>query len=845
MPMVSSYLNGESAGSSMAHLCADIRFAFRRLVKSPVVSLVSVFSLALGIGGTVAVFSLVDALLLRPLPAVGSLDDLVAVGGVHQREPDHLQMLSFADYLEYAGHREAVRGLAAMAGCDLTLTGQGPAERISGLAVSGEYFAVLRLVPARGRLFSRGDEAPMAVLGYSLWQRQFGRDAKTVGSVVTLNGKRVTIVGIAPKGFAGTDLATRAEVWIPLGAYSEIAAGLLTPFSGKHDRTQEWLSVIGRLSPGTSIRHAQVAFSLAAKRLAGAYPVTNAQRGIRIVPLREAALGPQERSRSLMLGFAARLMAVVALVLAVAALNVASLLLGRALARRREIAIRVSLGANRGRLIQQLLAEGLVLAFLSALAGIAVAGVAITILPRIKLPVSLAVREFSLSGRVLAFALLLSCATCLVFALVPALQPARTQVAPALRGEAPRVRRWRAGLREVLVGLQIAAAFLILAAAGLFLRTLERLGSISPGFDPSHVLATTIDLAPAGYKGVQVTAFYANLLDRLRRLPGVVDASMVSAFPVMGADLEVDLGVLPAGQTAQGGTGAASWPAVRHVLVGDRFFTTVGMHLERGRDFNHDDSAAAAGAVILNEAAARALWPRSDALGQELRLTQTPNPFTVVGIVSDATYSSLKEKRRPVLYLAHAQSGRSFIGGIMAPQMTLLVRTPGDLPSMLGAIREALRELDPRLPVFGTSSLRELLGATIAIERQAAALCGGLALVTMALAMLGLFGSLTRSIVERTREIGIRVACGATPGNVRHLLLARSAMITLGGVAAGLAIGIPASSLVASQLYGVNAHDATTWFLTVAAVFGFALLVSAIPASRAAAIEPVRAMKYD
>jgi predicted permease len=824
----------------------DIRFAFRLLVKSPVVSFVSVVSLALGIGGTVAVFSLMDALLLRPLPAVGSLADLVAVGGVHQRAPDHLQMLSYADYLDYAGHQEAVRGLAAMAGCDLSLTGHGPAERISGLAVSAEYFPLLGLAPARGRLLAHGDETmPIAVIGYGLWQRQFARDPATIGSAVTLNGKSLTIVGVAPKSFAGTDLTAPAEVWIPLGAYSGIAAGVLTPFSGKQDRAQEWLNVIGRLAPGINISHAQAAFDLMARRLAGTYPTSNGQRGVRLVPLREAALGPQDRSRSLVLVFAGRLMAVVAVVLAVATLNVAGLLLGRALARRREIAIRASLGANRQRLIQQLLVEGLVLAFLSVLAGLAVASIGMTLLARIKLPVSVAGRELSLSGPVLAFALVLAGATCLIFALIPALQAARTQVVPALRGEAPRAHWLRAGLRELLVGAQIAAAFLILVVAGLFLRTLQHLWSISPGFDPSHVLATTIDLAPAGYKGEKVTAFYGDLLGRLRRLPGVLDASMVSALPVMGANLEVDLGVLPKGESKRGAAGAESWPAVRHVLVGDRFFQTIGLHFLRGRDFNHDDGPSAPPAVILNESAARQLWPGSSALGQELQLTQTPTPFTIVGIVSDATYSSLKEKRRPVLYLAHAQSGRSFIGGILAPEMTLLVHTVGDPRSMLSAVREQVRELDPRLPVFDVSSLRDLLSATIAVERQSAALCGGLALVAVALAMLGLFGILTRSIVDRTREIGIRIACGAMSGNVRYLLLARSAVITLSGLAAGTALGVPASKLVASQLYGVSAYDATTWLSTAAAVFGFSILVSAIPASRAAAIDPVRAMKYE
>lgn len=319
---------------------------------------------------------------------------------------------------------------------------------------------------------------------------------------------------------------------------------------------------------------------------------------------------------------------------------------------------------------------------------------------------------------------------------------------------------------------------------------------------------------------------------------------MASALPVMGGDLEVELTVTPEGQQpALAGTDSAS-PSVHHVLVGSHYFRTVGMKILRGRDFGPEDDLSG-DAVIVNQTAARRLWPGRDALGRRLRLTQTEIPFTVVGIVADSTYASLKEKRVPCLYLSHAQSDKSFIGSLLAPQMTLLVRTTGEPLHLLGAVRETVRAMDPRLPVFQATTLEDLLTSTMAVERQAAALYSGLALTAMALALLGLYGVLTHAVVERTREIGVRVACGATPEEVRRLVLRRSAFLAACGVAAGLAIGVPATRIVASQLYGVGAYDPATWLLAVLFLVGAALLVSAAPARRAARIDPVRALKYN
>lgn len=827
----------------MTDLVHDIRFAVRLLRKSPYLTAVAVASLALGIGATTAGFSLMDALLLRPLPAIHAPSEVVSVLAADVQKPDRLGMLSWGDYVDYASRTDIFSGLAAMADCEVSLTSGGLAERVSALAVSPSYFSALGLRPARGRLFSPRDaQEPVAVLGFGLWHRRFGANPKVIGSPIVLNGTSLTVVGIAPEGFWGTDLGTRREIWFPLGSYPRISKGAFAPLTGRQDRKQPWLNAVGRLAPGVTMARAQSVLSAVAKNLAATYPDTNAGRGARALPLTEVALG--QKMRPLVLGFTARLLAVVVLVLAVVAINVAGLLLARGLARRREIAVRLSLGAGRKRLVRQLFVEGLVLGLLGTVAGLWLAKVSLPLLGHIKLPASLAVHGLAISGRVLALAVLVSLASSLIFALLPAVQTVRAALVPALRGKTMRGHLGRFGLRELLVSLQVALALLVMIASGLMLRTLANLRSIDPGFDPAHVLVLSIDLSAAGYEGPRVAAFYQDLLERLGHVPGVRSASMTAALPVMGSDLEVDLTVSPEdGPLSR--VSQEPQPAVYHVLVGSHYFETVGMKLLQGSDFRAEDSPASPGEVILNETAARLLWPGQSPLGHRVRLAQTEAPFSVVGVVSDATYSTLKEKAAPILYLSHAQAQKSFIGSLLASGMTVLIRTSGEPRQVLGAVRKIVHGMDPLLPVFNVSTLEELLASTIGVERQATFLYGCLALVAIALALLGLYGVLSNAVAERAREIGVRVTCGATPGEVRRLVIGRSAILVIAGVLTGLAAAVPASRIVQSQLYGVRTDDPLTWLITPILLVGAAVWVSAIPARRAARIDPVEALRSE
>lgn len=827
----------------MRDLLQDVRFSFRLLAKSPVLNGVALVCLAVGIGAATAVFSLADALLLRPVPSVQAPEGLVRLFSVPTRTPDQLRALSWANYLDYAERRDVV-SLAAMASCNLSLTQGGPAERLSGLAVSGTYFSVLGLKPSLGRFFSAEQESePIAVLGYDLWRRRFGADAGVIGRTIVLNGKSLTIVGVAPEEFSGLDLSSRREIWLPLGTYSIIAKGVLMPFTGQQDREQEWLEVVGRLAPGVELQKARSAFEVLAQNLAASFPETNAERAVRLLPLTEVVLGVGKRPA--VKSFTVRMMGAMALALFVAVGNLAGLLLARGLARQREIGIRVALGCGRRRLGRQFLTEGLVLGLSGALAGLFLAQLALPLVEQLQLPAELAPRDLVLSGRVIEFAILVALICSLVFTLAPLLQTFRIDSVRSLSNVSLPRRLGRAGSREILVAAQVALAFLSLLAAGLMIRTASQIAAIDPGFDPKNVLVASIDLSPAGYEGPRVGIFYRQLLERVRSLPEVKDATMASALPVMGGGVVVDLSVEVEEPSPAGGTaGANPDRSLRHVLVGEHYFQAVGARLVRGRDFSAADHDSAPGVVVINETAAKRLWGDANPLGKRIRLLQSEESFEIIGVAADTTYSSLKESRAPIVYLAHSQAVRSFIGQLLAPEMTLLVRTrekePGDF---LPAFREAVRTLDPRLPVFRVSSLDDSLKATTGAERQALLLYTFLGLVTTGLAMLGLYGALAHTVASRTREFGIRVACGASPWSVRRLVLRYCAILACSGLALGLALATPLSRFMADQLFGIAPDDPLTWSAAALTLLIIALAIGAVSSNNAAKLSPLTALR--
>ncbi len=835
----------------MSDLVQDLRFALRSLAKNPVVTLAVVAALALGIGAFTVVFSVVDTLLLRGVPGVVDQDRLAAVfstrpprGGGAPEPHD----VAHADYLDFAA-ADAFSGLAAFSAFELSLTHDGPSERLSAQAVSGNYFSVLGVRPARGRLFAASDQGaaglaghPVAVISYGLWQRRFGGDSSLVGRTVRLNGKPVTVIGIASRGFSGTSKNVACDVWLTFDTFRSISVGIYAQFHGGEDREQTWLDLVGRLAPGVSLAEAQGQLEAIAARLAEAYPETHEARGVMVLPLSEVALGTGNREK--IARYSSLLLGLVAVVLLVACLDVAGLLLARALIRRREIAIRLSLGAGRGRLIRQLLTESSALALLGGACGLAAAALALPLVERLRLPVEVEL-DLALDARVAAFAFAVSVLCGLLVGLVPALRSARAELVPALSGRTPsRAPRWRRfGLAEGLVAVQVALALVVLIGSGLMVRTLRALDGVDLGYRPENTLAASLDLAAAGYQGPRVTSFYGALTERLRRLPGARSVSMASALPMVGADMMVDLTVKVEGAPprADGDPPRSAF----HAMIGRDYFRTVDMRLEAGRDFSSRDTASSPAVAIVNRTLAKRFWPDGDPLGQRLFVVQTEEPFEVVGVVSDAKYAGVREEGAGVLYLYHGQQEKSFLGGLLAPGMTLLVRTDGDARALLPEVRGAVQSMDPHLPVFSVTTLAEILSGAVAVERQMATLMSAFAVLAVLLVAVGLYGVVSQAVARRAKEAAVRVACGARPAQVLGLMLGRGAVLGVAGVIAGLAAAVLASRALAGYLYGVTATDPAVYAGVALGLVALTVAVSAVPARRAARVDPVAVLRQD
>ncbi|MEM7351656.1 MAG: ABC transporter permease [Acidobacteriota bacterium] len=822
------------------HFAQDLKIALRSLAKNPVVSIAVVLALALGIGANTVAFSLIDTLLLRPLPGLAEPKSLVAIYTT-QGEDSAPGRTAYADYRDLAAAENAVSGLVATAALELSLTREGPSDSVSGLAVSHGYFQLLGIAPTVGRLLGPDDtNQPVAVIHHDLWHHHFGADRNVIGRTVRLNGQPMTVIGVTPPGFRGTAWHDPADIWIPLEQFNQVATGISAHFSGDEDRKRRWLHLVGRLAHGVSTDEAQTALGLMADRLAEAHPETNTGRGVQVYPLAQVAFGVGNRQK--LTRYSGLLMAVTAIVLLVACLDIASLMVARGLARRREIAVRLSLGASTGRLVRSLLTESLTLALAGGVLGLALARAAMPIIERSKLPVA-ADFELHLDARVLAFGLAASVLCGLLFGLLPAWRSVRAGIVAALRGEVPIGRRWRLGSNDLLVFAQVVLALLVLVGSGLMLRTLANLRAIDPGYDPRQTLVTSLDLSRGGYSGPRVTTFYQELVDRLRRLPGIQAASMASALPMVGADLSVHLTVGIEGAPARAEGEKA--PAVHHTLVGSRYFATAGMELLQGRDFNRRDTNASAGVAIVNQTMARQFWPDRGPLGRRLTLVQTEEPFEVVGVVSDAKYADLKEETGPVLYLYQGQQEKSFLGALLAPAMTVLVRTLDEPRGMLSAVRSTVSAMDPHLPVYNVRTLDEILSSEVAIERQAALLFSGFALLAIVLVMVGLYGIVSQAVDRRRHEVGVRMTCGAQPGAVLRLMLRRSAISSLAGIAVGLGAAVLASRALASYLYGVTRTDPATLTIAALGLLTITLAAAALPARRAARIDPVTVLRED
>jgi predicted permease len=802
----------------------DTCYAFRTFRQNPGFTLVIILSIALGIAANTTVFSIVNGLLLGSLPV---------------QEPDRLVSLSSGrsfshpDYLDYRDQTGGVfEGVSAhFPLVPASLGGSGEPERVWGQVVSGNYFSVIGVVPALGRGISpeedkvRGRDA-VVVLSHSLWRRRFGADRTILGRTVLLNGQQYTVIGVGPAGFLGSDRGIVAEFWAPLAMFAQIMPDLADP-NHVGSRGSQWLMLNARLKPGVSREQALAAVTVVKNRIDETYFKGNEDRRKRRVTLDKAGVlidGASSQVVSLM----AVLMVVVGLVLLIACANVANMLLARSVARQKEIAIRLSLGAVRGRLIRQLLTESILLSLLGAAAGFGLAVWAARAISSFQLPLPVPIFfDFNPDLRVLAFTAALSILTGILFGLAPALRATRPDLVPALKSETAAFgRKRRFSMRDTLVVVQVALSLVLLAGSGLFLRSLQNATSIDIGLRPENVLLMAVDPKLHRYSPEKTRQFLSQLRDRVAALPEARSVTYVDSLPLSLGGTSYDFK-----------SGSTSINADVY-NVGARFFETMSLPLLRGRDFNPQTDTRAA--AVINQTFAQRLFGDQDPIGRQM--TADKKEFTVIGLSANSKSRTLGEDPAACAYLflePKPDEVMSIFG------ISLAVKTTGNPRGLERAVRAEIATLDPTLAIFSIETMEEHVNKALLIPRVCATLLSVFGLVGLTLAAIGLYGVMSYSVRRRTREFGIRMALGARQADILSTVLRHGILVTGIGLAIGLALALSSSRFAASFLYGISATDLLTFTVVPAVLLGVTLLAILLPARRAAQIAPTTALRYE
>jgi predicted permease len=816
----------------MKTLLQDLRFGMRMLSKSPAFTLVAVVSLALGIGLNTAIFSVVNVLLIRPVPVVQEQARLMWLRA----------SISYPDYVDYAEQTKSFAGMAAATGTsEFSLSTSAEPEIVKGEYVTGNYFDVLGVGAFKGRTFDKAEgqtPAPVVVLSEHLWRTRFNSDSSLIGRQISINGLSFTVVGVTPKNFIGTEVGLNRELWVPLLMQPVLnppdAGRASDPISNRFsERNSRWLSVFARLNPGVSREQAATELSTVARYVAETYLGKVDPETLRSVQLLGMSGGMDPRDQQEAVPLAGIVIAVVALVLLIACANIASLLLARAASRRRETAVRQALGASRSRLVRQWLTESVLLGVAGGVLGLLLAWWANQLLVSYLQTTPLASLELGLDYRVLAFTFLVSIATGIIFGLAPALQASRLDIVKALKSEGSWQNTGRSRLRAVFVTAQLTLSVVLLIGAGLFIRSLQSANRIDPGFRVERALTVPINLGLLRYNETEGSNFYRDLLGRVQAQPGVERASLVR-FQQLGfsfAQYQVVAEGSGAGPTDEG-------LSVGFNVVGPNYFKTLETPLLRGRDFAETDRKGAPEVVVVNETLAAMLWPHEDALGKRLSVGGREGPFLeVVGVARDGKYRSLGEEPHPYVYQPVLQS--------YDPNMTLVVRTTGEPQALAPAVREQIRALDAKLPIADVKTFRDQLDLSLFPSRVAAWTLGGFGVLALLLAAIGIYGVVSYSVAQRTREIGVRMALGAKRKDVLRLVLGQGLFVIAFGLAVGLLLALAATRLIAGFLYGVGATDLLT-FVSVPLLLGVvALVASYLPARRATKVDPLVALRYE
>lgn len=831
-------------------LITDLRYGARMLVRNPGFTLIAVMSLALGIGANTAIFSLVNATLLRQLP-VASPDRLLYV-----YDGDPGAVFSYPGYSELHDQNQAFDSLIAWGGISASLNSDQQtegADLVTGAIVTGNFFETLGVRAALGRVFSPADDEtpgahPVTVISHGIWQSRFGGEPDVIGRELVLNGQRFTVIGVVPPEFQGAQMGVNRDIYVPM-----MMQAVMRPpragYSGEMNpdllkvRTNRWLFSIGRLKPDMTGDQAQAELTVFASQQEQANPERDRDKKFSTSPVSLGDPGQREQ----MIPVARLLLSIVGAVLLIACANVANLLLARASARRKEIAVRLAIGASRGRLIRQLLTESMLLAFVGGVAGLLLAWLTVDLVkasppPPGALPVA---PDFAIDLRVLLFTLGLSLLTGIIFGLAPAVRAARPDLVPALKDQSfspdQHVRRFSA--RNLLVVGQIALSLVLLVAAGLFLRSLKQAHTIDPGFDAHKLLTAPLNINLLRYTKPQGRDFYQRVLENVEAVPGIESASVARNLPLSGrtsiSSLLIEGRSGPDNQfRSEGGGFTADDNSINTNTVGPNYFETMGIGLLRGRLFESQDTEDKPRVVIVNEAFERRHLGGEDAMGKRLSMRGPQGPWhEVIGVVRDSKYVTLGETPTPMAYLTLQQNHETGV--------SLLVRTAGDPFSVAAAVRQEVQSLEKNLPITAIRPMNELVGASLYAARMGAILVGVFGALALLLAAVGLYGVMSFSVSRRTREFGIRVALGAQSSDVFRLVLRDGVLLVVAGIALGLGAAAMVTQFLTSFLYGIGAVDTLTFTSIPVILIFVALAACYVPARRAMRTDPIVALRNE
>jgi len=805
------------------------------LMKQPGFALVAVITLALGIGANSAIFSLIDAALLRPLP-VAQPDRLVALTSIDHHD-SYPHGLSYLDYEDFNKYNEAFSGVVAYTPLPLSVTSGDRSERAWGMMVSGNYFSMLGVRPAVGRVLLPDDAQPAGgqatvVLSHGAWQRRFGADPQVVGRSVTLNGHSFKVVGVAPPEFKGLNPIVVPELWVPLSMRAQLIPGSENWLEA---RDAHFFRVWARLRPGVNFEQAQTAVALRAKQLEQAYPATNRGVNVRLYPQWEARIEPG--TGGVMASASGLLMAVAGSVLLIACANIANLLLARSAVRRREMAVRQAMGASRWRLIRQLLTESFLIALLGAVVAALFAFWAADFIDAIKPPSDIPFAlDARLDSRALGFNALIALLAVAIFGLAPALNASKSDLAAAIKGEESLLarRRRRFNLSRLLIVAQVAISLALLLCAGLFLRTFRNAQKADFGLRSKDVLLASLDLDLNGYDSSRGREFYRELITRLRSLPSVKSLSMVNYVPLDFSSSSENV-VIEGRELSRENEKIGMISSV----VGSDYFATIGTPLLRGRDFTPQDDGSRPGVVIINETMARRFWPTEDAIGKRIRLdSRDKPPLEVIGVAKDGKYRNYFEPPQPCLFLPWSQRYR---GG-----MTMVLRASAEVTTVTAALRREVAALDSSLPLFDVKTMEEhIQGRAMMGPRLAATLLSAFGLIGSLLAAVGLYGLMAYAVTHRTHEIGLRMALGARRRDVLKLVIGQGMRLVFIGMMIGLLVSLALTRLMKSLLFEVSPTDLSTFVAGALSLTFVALFACWLPARRATRVDPMVALKCE